>query len=71
MFDKGICDKGFIWNPSICECECDKLYDIRQYLDWKFFELDWKSCECRKKLLDKLKNVVKILMEMKWSIMEL
>ena len=54
MIDKGICDKGFIWNPSICECECDKLYDIRQYLDWKIFELDWKSCECRKKLIDKL-----------------
>ena len=22
------CDNGFIWNPSICECECDKLYNI-------------------------------------------
>ena len=24
MIDKGICDKGFIWNPSNCEYECDK-----------------------------------------------
>ena len=22
--DKGVCDKGFIWNPSNCECECYK-----------------------------------------------
>ena len=20
LMDKGICDKGFIWNPSSCEC---------------------------------------------------
>ena len=23
MIDKGVCDKGFIWNPSNCEYECD------------------------------------------------
>ena len=23
LIDKGTCDKGFIWNPSNCECECD------------------------------------------------
>ena len=28
LFDKGICDKGFIWNPINCECECDKSCDI-------------------------------------------
>ena len=22
--DKGRCDDAFIWNPSACECECDK-----------------------------------------------
>ena len=27
LVGKGICDKGFIWNPSICEC--DKSCDIR------------------------------------------
>ena len=21
LIDKGVCDKGFIWNPSNCECE--------------------------------------------------
>ena len=24
LIDKGSCDKGFIWNPSNCERECDK-----------------------------------------------
>ena len=27
MIDKGICDKGSIWNPSNCECACDKLVE--------------------------------------------
>ena len=39
--------KDFIWNPSNCECECDKNCDIDEYLDYK-------SCKCRKKLADKL-----------------
>ena len=42
-----VCDKGYIWNPSNCVCECDKLYDIGQYLDYK-------NCVCRKSLVDKL-----------------
>ena len=41
------CDKGHIWNPSNCACECDKLCDIGQYLDYK-------NCVCRKSLVDKL-----------------
>ena len=28
LIDKGICDKGFIWNLSICECECDTSCDV-------------------------------------------
>ena len=47
MIDKGICDKGFIWNPSNCECECDKSCDVGEYLDYV-------NCKCRKKLVDKL-----------------
>ena len=47
MIEKQICDKGFIWNPSNCECECDKLCDIGQYLDYKNFK-------CRKAIVDKL-----------------
>ena len=42
-----MCDKGFNWNPSNCECECDKSCDIGEYLDYK-------NCNCRKKIIDKL-----------------
>ena len=42
-----MCNKGFIWNPSNCECECDKVCDIGEYLDYE-------SCKCRKKLVDQL-----------------
>ena len=48
--DKGMCDKGFIWNPSNCECECDKSRDIGEYLDYK-------NCDCRKRIIDKLVEV--------------
>ena len=44
LIDKGLCDKGFIWNPSSCECECDKLSDVGEYLDYE-------NCKCRKQLL--------------------
>ena len=27
VIDKGRCGKGYIWNPSICECKCNRLYD--------------------------------------------
>ena len=26
LIDKGRSDDGFIWNPSTCECECDKSF---------------------------------------------
>ena len=47
LIDKGVCDKGYIWNPSNCECECDKSCDVGEYLNYK-------NCKCRKKLPDKL-----------------
>ena len=47
LIDKGVCDKGYIWNPSNCECECDKSCDIGEYLDYK-------NCTCKKGLADKL-----------------
>ena len=47
VIDKGMCEKGFIWNPSNCECECDKSCDVGEYLDYK-------NCICRNKLVDKL-----------------
>ena len=40
-------DKGFIWNPSNSECECDKLCDVGEY--W-----DYENCKCWKRLIDKL-----------------
>ena len=42
-----MCDMEFIWNLCNCECECDKLCDVREYLDYK-------NCKCRKRLIDKL-----------------
>ena len=42
LIDKGVCDKGFIFNPSNCECECDKSCNIRQYLDYS-------DCKSKKK----------------------
>ena len=42
-----VCDKGHIWNPSNCACECDKSCGIGQYLDYK-------SYVCRNILVDKL-----------------
>ena len=42
-----MCDKRFIWNPSNCECECDKSCDVGEYLDYE-------NCKCSKKLVDKL-----------------
>ena len=36
-----------IWNASNCECECDKLCDVGEYLGFQ-------NCKGRKKLVDKL-----------------
>ena len=47
MIDKGVCDKGFIWNPSNYGCECDKSCDIVEYLDYE-------NCKYKKRLVDKL-----------------
>ena len=48
MIDKGRCDKGFIWNPNSCKCECDKSCDVGEYLHYA-------NCKCRKRdLIEKL-----------------
>ena len=47
LIDKGICNKGFIWNPCTCECECDKSCGIPEYLDYK-------NCFCRNSIIDRL-----------------
>ena len=41
MIDTGKCRNGFIWNPSICEC--DKSCDVAEYLDYA-------NSRCRKRL---------------------
>ena len=35
LIDKGVCNKGFIWNPSNCECESDKSCDVGEYLNYQ------------------------------------
>ena len=47
MIDKGVCDKGYAWNPGNCVCECHKSCEFGEYLDYE-------SCKCRKRLVDKL-----------------
>ena len=47
MIDKGVCDKGYDWNPSNCECECEESCGVGEYLDYE-------NCKCRKRLVDKL-----------------
>ena len=46
LFDKGVCYKWSIGNPSNCECQCDKSCDVSEYLDYE-------NCKCRNKLTDK------------------
>ena len=41
------CAKGYTWNPSICECQCDKWCKSGQYLDHK-------NCVCKNKLVGRL-----------------
>ena len=40
---KELIDKGFIFNPSNCPCECDKSCNISQYLDYS-------DCKSKKKI---------------------
>ena len=47
LIDNMVCDKGFRWTLSSCDCECDKSCGIGEYLDYK-------SCVCRNALVDKL-----------------
>ena len=42
-----ICDKEYLWNPSNCECECNKSCSIGECLDYK-------NCICRKSFVDQL-----------------
>ena len=50
LIDKGMCDKGFIWKPSNCKCECDQSCDIGEYLDYKNYK-------CRQRIAGSLAEV--------------
>ena len=59
MINKDVCDIAYIWNPSNCQCECDKSCDVGEYLDYD-------NCKYRKRLLDKLvEKCVKTIKEVK------
>ena len=47
LIDRGVSDKGFVSNSSNCEWECHKSCDFSQYLDYK-------NCNCKKSLVNKL-----------------
>ena len=47
LIDKGVCDEGYVSNPSNCECGWDKSCDTGEYLDYS-------NCKCKKKVYDKL-----------------
>ena len=53
MIDKGSCVKGFMWNASNCQCECEHL--------------DYGNYKCRKELVDTLvEECTNILMKWNW-----
>ena len=41
------CDKGYTWNPSTCECQCDMWCKSGQCLDHK-------NCVCKNKLVGRI-----------------
>ena len=41
------CDKGYTWNPSTCECQCDTLCKPGK-------NLDHENCICKNKLIGRL-----------------
>ena len=54
MIYKSRCDNGFIWNPSICECACDKscnrtifkkLYKQKLYMQKKLTDKLVEKCD--------------------------
>ena len=58
-----MCDKRFIWNPSNCECDCDKSPDAGKYLSnenctsWRMYWKDtrnkasWKTLDKNEKCI--------------------
>ena len=38
--DLGFCKNDYVWNPSTCDCECNKACKIDKYLDFE-------NCLCK------------------------
>ena len=45
--DWSSCKNDYMWNPSTCDCECNKACKIDEYLNIK-------NCSCEKRLFGKL-----------------
>ena len=45
--DWGSCKNDYLWNPSTCDCECNKASKICEYLDIK-------TCSYKNRLIGKL-----------------
>ena len=45
-----VCEKGYMWDPSTCACECDMWCKPGQYLDYE-------NCVCKNKLIDKINSI--------------
>ena len=71
--DASVCNNKQRWNEDKCSCECKELID-KGICDREFI---WNpnNCECecdwKNQLMNWLKNVLKILMKMRWFIMVL
>ena len=53
-----MCNKGFIWNPSNYECDCDKSCDIREYLADKLIEECSENIDENKMLCNETLNII-------------
>ena len=57
------CKQGYMWNPSTCDCECDKACGFNEYLDLK---------SCSSKLVleceDEILNTTETLLNDKKSL---
>ena len=42
-----MCNKGFIWNSSNCNCKCDNSCDVGKFLDYENFK-------CKRKIVGEL-----------------
>lgn len=41
------CEKGYIWDPSTCDCKCYKTCGTGT-------QLDFKNCACKERVVDNL-----------------